>query len=140
MALDLTSLDKAVATLKRAVTEAGSSEFMDRLTDVQREIVRAGVIQNFEFTYELCWKFMKRWLERNLGSSHVDGVSRRELFRLAMEHHLIQDSAIWFDYHEARNKTAHTYDEETAMAVFTVATQFLGDAGKFLKALVARND
>ncbi len=140
MALDLTSFKKAVAALERALTEAHSSEFMDRLTQEQQEIIRSGVIQNFEFTYELCWKFMKRWLERNLGSTYVDGVSRRELFRLAAEYHLIHDVLVWFDYHEARDKTSQTYNKTTAMDVFNVATQFLNDAQGLLRALEERND
>ena len=45
--------------------------------------IAAGVIQNFAFTYELCWKFMKRWIEENVNSEIVDGVTRRELFRKA---------------------------------------------------------
>ena len=32
---------------------------------------------------------MKRWLEKNYSSSYVDGVTRRELFRLAAENHII---------------------------------------------------
>ena len=140
MALDLTGFKKAVASLKRAVTEAHSCEFMKKLTQEQQEIIRSGVIQNFEFTYELCWKFMKRWLERNLGSVYIDGISRRELFRLAAEYHLIQDVLVWFDYHEARNKTSHTYNEATAIDVFNAATRFLNDAQGLLKALEERND
>jgi hypothetical protein len=34
---------------------------------------------------------MKRWLEENVGSASVDGVPRRELFRLAAESRLIEE-------------------------------------------------
>jgi nucleotidyltransferase substrate binding protein (TIGR01987 family) len=139
MKLDLSSLKKGVGSLERTLKVAADAKFMDGLADDQRDAVRAGAIQNFEFTYELCWKFMKRWLGSNLGVSHVEGVARRELFRLAAESKLIFDVDKWMEYHDARNETSHTYDEETAEDVFETAGRFARDARAFLKALEARN-
>jgi len=140
MALDLSSLNKAMSALAYAVAEAHNDDFMNRLTPPQQEIIRAGVIQHFEFTYELCWKFMQRWLAENVGRVYVDGISRRELFRLAAEQRLISDVEAWWNYHRARNLTAHIYDEDVAEEVFQAATQFLADAQAFLAALTERND
>ena len=42
--------------------------------------------------------------------------------------------------HDARNETAHTYDESTAEDVFETAHQFLADGRKLLGALEAHND
>ncbi len=139
MTLDLSSFEKAVSSLKRAILVAKDAKKM-RFTANQKETIRAGVIQNFEFTYELSWKFMKRWLELNLGSSYVDGVSRKELFRIAAENQLLDDVENWMDYHEARNKTVHTYDPLTAQEIFEKAQDFLLDAKKLLSALKSRND
>ncbi|MBI4431306.1 MAG: nucleotidyltransferase substrate binding protein [Candidatus Omnitrophica bacterium] len=139
MALDLGSLRKAVKSLESAVAIADSDEEMKAFNKTQRDLIRAGVIQNFEFTYELCWKFMQRWLEKNLGSAYVDGIPRKELFRVAAENQLISDTKNWMDYHEARNKTAHTYDENTAREVFNAAKLFIKDAKGFLKKLEAKN-
>ena len=55
---------------------------------------------------------MKRWLEENVGSASVDGVPRRELFRLAAESRLIADLPRWMEFHQARNQTSHTYEEK----------------------------
>jgi len=140
MKLDLSSLRKAVESLEKTIRVADDNAFMSRLEEDQKQAVKAGVIQSFEFTYELCWKFMKRWLQVNLGSAYVEGVSRRQLFRLSAEHRLIGDVDRWMEYHDARNETAHTYDESTAEDVFDTAQQFLADAQKLLKALEARND
>ena len=137
--LDLSSLKKAIKSLKSAWKVALSAEQMGKMSPEARETVKAGVIQNFEFTYELCWKFMKRWLGNNLGSANVDGLNRRELFRLAAEHRLITDVDAWMEYHDQRNETAHTYDEETAAEVFETAKRFLADAEKFLTNLEAHN-
>ena len=140
MKLDLSSLRKAVESLEKTIKVADDRAFMSGLNEDQKEAVRAGVIQKFEFTYELCWKFMKRWLEVNLGPVYVEGVSRRQLFRLSAEHRLVGDVDLWMEYHDARNETAHTYDENTAEEVFETAQKFLVDAKKLLQAIEAQND
>ena len=140
MKLDLSSLRKAVESLRKTLEVADDRGFMSGLSDSQKDAIRAGVIQNFEFTYELCWKFMRRWLDVNLGSVYVEGVARRQLFRLSAENRLIADVDQWMEYHDARNETFHTYDEAIAEDVSATARGFITDARKLLQALEARND
>ena len=140
MTLDLNSLVRAVRALTDAVTAAHDDDAMARLSVVQRRVFIAGVIQSFEFTYELSWKFIKRWLAMNVGAVYVDGVSRRELFRMAAEQRLIEDVQAWWAHHKTRNLTSHVYDEEIAQEVFEEASRFLKDAQALLLALEARND
>ena len=140
MALDLNSLQKAVSSLERAVRVALSPERMNGLDADTQETIRAGVIQNFEFTYELCWKLMTRWLAANVGPTYVDGITRRALFRLSAEYRLIRDVDLWMDFHKDRNRTSHTYNEETAIEVFGSATDFVHEAKRFLEEIGARND
>ncbi|OGS03658.1 MAG: nucleotidyltransferase [Elusimicrobia bacterium RIFOXYB12_FULL_50_12] len=139
MALDLSSLKKAVNSLNIAI-KVVSSVNKKTIPKNQKDVLRAGVIQNFEFTYELCWKFMKRWLETNGEGASVDGATRKEIFRIAAEKQLIGDVAKWFEYTQARNETAHTYDNNTANEVFRKAKAFLKDAKKLLKELESKND
>jgi nucleotidyltransferase substrate binding protein (TIGR01987 family) len=139
MALDLSSLERAVGSLERAIKVANSIIKGTVDTD-QEEVIRAGVIQNFEFTYELCWKFMRRWLERNATGQIVDGLTMKELFRMAAERKLITEVEAWFEYHMARNKTSHVYDCNIADNVYESAVRFIGDAKDFLKTLKAKND
>ncbi len=139
MALDLSSLKKAVASLDKALKVAADERLNDMPED-QQDVIKAGVIQNFEFTYELCWKFMKRWLEKNMGAAHVDGVTRRELFRLSAESKLISDVDQWMEYHDARNETSHTYDQDAADEIFQVAKTFYPDAARFAEGLEKKND
>ena len=138
MLLDLSSLKKAVDSMERAINVALALR-TDSPKD-EREDIRAGVIQNFEFTYELCWKFMKRWLEKNGEGSSIDGVTRKELFRIAAERRLIDAVDVWFQYSKSRNETAHTYDTDTAADVFEASKKFLGDAKQLLKNLEDKND
>lgn len=139
MALDLGSLRKAVDSLGRALKVA-SSQIKGKVDTESKEVIRAGVIQNFEFTYELCWKYIKRWLEINGVGAEIDGVSRKELFRIAAESRLISDVERWFEYHSARNETAHTYDPVKAGEIYSIAETFAADAKKLLRELEKRND
>lgn len=127
-ALVISSLRDAVKSL------ANSCEIGRDMTVYESDmakVIRAGVIQNFEFTYELCWKFMKRWLEMNINTASADGITRRELFRLAAEYQLIDDVAVWMEFHYARNRTLHIYDEREAQEVFAIAIQFFPLAQDF---------
>jgi len=139
MELDLSSLRKAVGSLGRAIKVAEKIIEGGSDTD-EEEVIRAGVIQNFEFTYELCWKFMQRWIEINSAGQAVDGFTIKELFRVAAERQLIPDVEVWFGYHRARNKTSHIYNETVAKDVYETVRHFWDDATALLKTLEDRND
>jgi nucleotidyltransferase substrate binding protein (TIGR01987 family) len=112
---------------------------MARLDDVTREAIRSGVIQHFAVTYELAWKFIHRQLAADTNQTRVDGIARRELFRIAAENGLITDVEAWFHYHVARNQTSHTYQQAVAAGVYVTSLTFAHDAGQLLAALEARN-
>ena len=138
MNLELASLEKATASLERSIHAANTHAAT--IPPELKETVRSGIIQNFKVAYELSWKMMKRWLETNMGAGSVDGVTRRELFRQAVESRLIDDVDLWVGFHAARNETAHTYDTETAAEVGETAGRFVAAAQSLLSALRARND
>ena len=140
MPLELQSLSKAVDALGRALAKSDDADFMRALDEDAQRVFKSGVIQHFEFTYELCWKFMKRWLETNIGPAIADGVTRRELFRLAAENQLVLDVDEWMHHHDARNETSHAYDPTIAEQVYVAAHEFVRDAASLLKALESRND
>ena len=139
--LDFSSLNRAVNSL------AESIDVIERylinggdITQPEYRTFRAGVIQNFEFTYELSWKAMRTWLGENVGKTLVDGVTRKELLRFAAEYYLIEEVAPWFEYHRHRNQTSHTYEEKTAVEVFSCVKSFLFDARALLTSLNNKND
>lgn len=140
MTLDLSSLERGIASLERALHYANVRAHGHDCFEDENEIIKAAVAQNFEFTYELCWKFMKRWLELNLMPGAMDGVSRKELFRNAVEQKLITDFSTWIVYHELRNTASHTYNPEVAEEIFEAAKEFYKDAKALLEAIEARND
>ncbi len=140
MPLDLSSLKKAIASLEKSISSYHVLCGNSTLTNDDLDTVKAGVIQNFEVAYEQCWKFMKRWIEQNVNPDAVDGVSRRELFRVCAEERLIDDVQHWMAFHQSRNLTSHTYDADNAEEAFASALLFGEAARDVLKRLEARND
>ncbi len=111
---------------------------MGMLTDVERMGIQAGVVKNFEITYELCWKLIARWLNMNVTPGIADGITRRELFRLAAESRLIADVEGWMQHHSARNSTVHIYDRKRALQVYRATGEFICDARSLFHALRER--
>ncbi|GHU46527.1 hypothetical protein FACS1894120_3500 [Clostridia bacterium] len=126
--LDISNLAGAVNALSVAVRLA--KKYEDKRGDTENDgdleyaFARSAVIQNFEVAYEASWKFMKRWLELNVGEDSVKGVVRREFFRIAAENLLIDDTVFWFHVHDSRNKTSHIYHEDVADEVYKTAKEF----------------
>lgn len=140
MPLELTNLRNSIRSLADLLEVAENDTRMGQFTEVERNGIRAGVIQNFEVTYELAWKLMARWLNTHVGTGIADGVTRRQLFRLAAESNLIHDVDQWMQHHEARNTTSHTYDEEKAAWVYQDTREFVHDARYLLQVLEASDD
>ena len=136
--LDLGSLRTAVQALANAVDVVSSPEFA--AVDLRwRDTLVAGVVQHFEFTFELCWKMIKRQLEREVPSpSALDGASYRELFRLAHQRGLISAVEPWFEFRELRNITAHTYARDKARKVAAGAPVLLMEARALLSTIEER--
>ncbi|MEW6239082.1 MAG: nucleotidyltransferase substrate binding protein [Candidatus Omnitrophota bacterium] len=141
MALDLSSLKNAVASMEQTLERSEDETLMETLDEITQNAIRAGAIQNFEFTFELCWKFIQRWIRLNKTPEDADHPrTRKELFRLAARYGLIDDPVAWFRYGDARNITSHTYDEDTAALVYETARSFIRDAADLLQKLEHHND
>ena len=75
------------------------------------DVVRDGVIQRFEFTYELAWKTTKEYLE-DIGI--VDRNSPKAVIKEAYAQKLIVNEENWLLMLNDRNMTSHVYKEEMA--------------------------
>ena len=69
-----------------------------------------GLIQAFEYTFELAWKTMKDYLEEE----GLSVRSPRETIKTAFQTRLIIDGHTWIEALDMRNLMAHTYDEQKA--------------------------
>ena len=78
-----------------------------------------GMIQRYEYTFELAWKVLGDYLQQ-------EGVlvkSPRETIKEAFSYGIIHEGTVWMDMLETRNIMSHTYDEEN----FNAATEKIID-------------
>ncbi len=87
------------------------------------EFMRDSAIQRFEFTYELAWKALKLYLGEKAPSLQIRFPG--ECFREAYKIGLIENDPLWIKTIEERNKTSHTYNEDTAEDVYKDLPDFL---------------
>ncbi|MCI5161712.1 MAG: nucleotidyltransferase [Candidatus Electrothrix sp. AX5] len=78
------------------------------------ELEEQGLIKSFEYTYELAWNTLKDFLEFK-GQSDIYGS--RDAIRKAFQLGIIEDGEIWMDMIKSRNRTSHTYNEDTAKEI-----------------------
>lgn len=139
MNIDYAPLANAIAQLEKSLGYAHSPAAM---ADAGlREQLRNSVIQCFEFTYELSWKMLKRYLEATEASAaDLDLGTFQSLIRLGNERGLLRsDWMLWKTYRQARTDSSHTYDAAKAEAVFVIAPDFLLEAQSLLTTLLRRS-
>ena len=138
--LDISALKKAAQSFDNALAFARKIEEKPEAAQdfYEMEVVQTSVIHHFEFTYELCWKMMKRYIEMDSGSEEAAVLTRKDLFRLSAEKRLITDFHQWVKFHEARNRTSHVYNEQVADDVYETAKQFAGPLHDFVTVIGQR--
>jgi nucleotidyltransferase substrate binding protein (TIGR01987 family) len=132
MTLELPPLVNAIARLK---------EGLDLLArDPENTLLRDGVIQRFEFTYELAHKTLKRALEAASPSpDQYDRMVFADLIRSGNEQGLLLgDWPVWKKYRDLRAKTSHTYKETAALEVLAGIDGFVRDVEFLRDQLLAR--
>lgn len=80
------------------------------------EVQIDGIIQRFEFTFELAWKTLKEYLEF-MGINN-DMIGPRGVLKTAFEEGIIYDGDLWIKMMEARNNMSHRYDYEESRKIY----------------------
>lgn len=116
---DLEPLRMTLARLKE-----GWQRYSRDRSDTQ---IRDGLIQRFEFTYELAHKTLRRWLRAVSASpEEVSAMAFADLVRTGNEHSLLRsDWPAWRRFRELRARTSHTYDETIALEVVACIPEFI---------------
>ena len=72
------------------------------------QLEREGLIQRFEYTWELAWKTLNDFL--GYQGVVLETVTPRSVIRAAFEAGIINRGDDWMAALDARNKMSHTYD------------------------------
>ena len=89
------------------------AEALDRetLDDLQRE----GMIQRFEYTFELAWKTLMDRMQYD--AVEVDSAGPRKVIRLALQLKYLSNGETWMAMIDDRNSMSHRYSLEAFLAV-----------------------
>lgn len=71
---------------------------------------KQGIIQCFEYTFELAWKTLQDFLIQERG--YADAKRPRPVLEQAFQDGIIKDGLGWFVMLKSRNLTTHLYDEK----------------------------
>lgn len=99
----------------RAVQRLG--EALEEYATNPTDTVRDGVIQRFEFTFDLAWKSLKEYMQDQGATTPLQFP--KQVLREAYAAELIDDERLWLDMLDARNSTSHIYDDRQAAAVMS---------------------
>jgi nucleotidyltransferase substrate binding protein (TIGR01987 family) len=132
MKLDTTSLGNAVRRLREGLARSDREPGDEQLRD--------GLIQRFEFTYELSHKMLRRYLKETAASpDDVERMPFADLVRTANAQGLLRgDWPVWRRFREMRARTSHTYDGQVASQVASAIPGFLEEAEHFYAELQRR--
>ncbi|MCW5238315.1 nucleotidyltransferase substrate binding protein [Verminephrobacter eiseniae] len=120
--LNITPLQNSIFRLEEAL-EIYQNDPSDTL-------IRDGLIQRFESTYEVSHKMLKRYLEwASPTPERYDNVDFQTLIRNGNEQGLLRGEWVdWKMYRDMRNKMSHAYDEQLALTVVGGIPAFLAEA------------
>ncbi len=96
----LGNYEKAFNQLQKAIDKP-------ELSDLEKE----GLIQRFEYTFELAWNVMKDLLEAR-GNTGIFGS--KDAIRLAFKNGLIEEGNLWMEMVKSRVLSSQSYNEEMA--------------------------
>jgi len=94
------NFDKAVKQLTKFIEKGELSE-----------LEQQGLIQSFEYNYELAWNTIKDFYE-NQGEIGIQGS--RDAIRMGFKRGLIVNGETWMKMIKSRTLTSHTYNEDIA--------------------------
>ena len=109
------NFDRAYCLLEKALEDGPAA-----LSLLEKE----GVVQRFEYSFELAWKTVKDYLEEN--GIVFPTVTPRQVLKDGFAAKILEDGQVWIDMLDHRNLLSHTYDSANfEEAVEAIAARYL---------------
>jgi nucleotidyltransferase substrate binding protein (TIGR01987 family) len=112
----MTPSEISLIPLKNALQQLNKA-----IAQPENEFIRDSVIQRFEFTFELSWRTLQRFLETD---RPLPDTSTRTILREAFAQNFIPDVEVWFAFQKSRNLTSHIYSEEMSIDIYNQVKKF----------------
>jgi nucleotidyltransferase substrate binding protein (TIGR01987 family) len=108
------NFDRALALLDDALKDVAGLSLLEK----------EGVIQRFEYTFELAWKTLKDFLEE--GGLIISPTVPRQVLKDAFAARILPDGQVWIDMLDHRNSLSHKYDSRVfEKAVVEIESRYL---------------
>jgi nucleotidyltransferase substrate binding protein (TIGR01987 family) len=119
--------------LQNAFTQFQNAVLKKELSDLER----SGLIQTFNFTFELCWKTLKDFLE----SKGLEEKFPRDVLKSSFQNGIIKEGHTWIDMLDKRNELIHLYSEDAVKkAVELIKTQYFPVINELIQELKIKNE
>ena len=93
---------------------------LDQLNQLEKE----GIIQRFEYTFELAWKTLKDFMEHD--GIILDKISPKSVLKQAFSSKYINNIDVWIKMINDRNLMSHTYNFQTfEKIIITIKDEYL---------------
>ena len=109
------NFDRAFVLLRQA---------MEKGPNALNQLEKEGVIQRFEYCFELAWKTVKDYLEES--GLVFATITPRQVLKDAFAAKVVADGQVWIDMLDHRNHLSHTYNLASfERAVEAIHTRYL---------------
>lgn len=96
-------------------------EALEEEPDTLNQLEKEGIIQRFEYTFELAWKVLKDKMEDD--GLTIDQISPQGVVRQAYQAKYIHNAETWMNMIGDRNLLSHTYDFQKFEAIIKTLRQ-----------------
>lgn len=107
------------------------AKLADVLKHPKNGFICDAAVLRFKYTFELIWKTIQTFLEKQ----GIEARSPRESLREAFQAGLIDENPLWMKTIELRNLVSHTYNEKIAEEIYKGLPQILALYQDLLKKL-----